>query len=98
MRIASSDTTASRSNAYTERIVLAAMPLPGCSYTLDSVEPLGVEEMSDVPWAFQRDVYRFDMHLTENCPGRMPLSRTISVLSNIGPGGHWSEVFLQIKQ
>lgn len=85
-------------NAYTQRIIKAAMPLPGCSYHLDSVQPRGEEVLPDAPWVFQHDAYRYDMMLTENCPGHMPLARIISVLSTRGEGGHWTEVFFEIRQ
>jgi hypothetical protein len=74
------------------------MPLPGCSYVLDSVLPQGEEMLPDAPWVYQHQAYRYDMMLTENCPDKMPLSRVISVLSTRGEGGHWTEAFFEIKQ
>ncbi|MFA4084197.1 hypothetical protein ONA92_21085 [Mycobacteroides salmoniphilum] len=79
------------------RLIEAALPLPNCNYTLESVDDLGEQGNRVFAWGTV-PTYRYDMHLTEQCPGKPQLSRLIGVISRATEGGHWTETLFVIEQ
>ncbi len=70
----------------------AAMPAPGCQYTLVIVIDRGEQGPQRAPWLLQEvSTYRFDMVVDEMCPGSPPRPRTIGVIA-IADMSYWDPV------
>ncbi|UBV20311.1 MULTISPECIES: hypothetical protein [Mycolicibacterium] len=80
------------------RNVLAAMPRQGCHYDLDSVQDRGVHDDLQIGDERIRHVYRYDIHVREQCPQSPPVPMTIGVLSTPSTGGHWYPAALTVEQ
>lgn len=78
-----------RSQASVDRVVFAALPMPGCRYTLESVRGIGVGTDELIGSVSAHHTYRFDMVAQERCPSKVPVAVTIEVVSVPGMGGHW---------
>lgn len=86
-------------NLQLDRLIEAAFPLPDCRYALDSVRDRGEQGTMDISWvSSDTRTYRYDMLLTENCPGRAPLRRVIAVIAVPYMGGYWSDASLLIER
>ncbi|MUM19209.1 hypothetical protein FZI91_07875 [Mycobacterium sp. CBMA271] len=88
-RVSRGDPREAAANAQLDRLIQAAMPLPGCQYTFDAVADLGEQGGKTFPWGISR-THRFDMLLTEHCPDKPPLPRTIGVIARPTEGGYWT--------
>ncbi|MUM16895.1 hypothetical protein FZI91_20740 [Mycobacterium sp. CBMA271] len=82
-------------NGQTERMVRAAMPLPGCNYTLNSITDRGRQDRKGDT---QTATYRYDMHITEHCPHNIQYDRLIGVIAHPGYGAHWYDYRFIIKR
>ncbi|WP_142386843.1 hypothetical protein [Mycobacterium hubeiense] len=72
------------------RTIEAAMPSPGCRYTLISVVDRGEQGVERVPGATSETrTYRFDMVVDEQCPTQQPRQRTIGVIAAANMG-YWN--------
>ncbi|MBB4856670.1 hypothetical protein HNP40_004093 [Mycobacteroides chelonae] len=96
-RNSASTPEAAKDNAQLDRLIQSALPLPGCNYALDSVVDRGDQGEKTFSWGTV-PTHRFDMHLTEHCPGKVPLSRLIGVISRPAEGAHWAEALFVIEQ
>ncbi|WP_445168397.1 hypothetical protein ACTXG7_03130 [Mycolicibacterium sp. Dal123E01] len=84
-------------NARITQNIAAALPPPGCQYSLLSIEDRGEQDPADVPWFGGASRARgFDMKLQELCPEESPTPRTIRVIAiPSGMGGYWAEAALK---
>lgn len=86
-------------NLQLDRLIVAAFPLPDCRYALDSVRDRGEQGAMDISWvSSDTRTYRYDMLITENCPGRAPLHRVIAVIAVPYMGGYWTDASLLVEQ
>lgn len=86
-------------NLQLDRLIEAAFPLPDCRYALDSVRDRGEQGTMDVSWvSSDTRTYRYDMLITETCPGRAPLHRVIAVIAVPYMGGYWTDASLLIER
>lgn len=86
-------------NLQLDRLIQAAFPLPDCHFALDSVRDRGEQGTMDISWVTSDTrTYRYDMLITEACPGRAPLHRLIAVIAVPYMGGYWTDASLLIEQ
>jgi hypothetical protein len=85
-------------HARVRRNILAAMPLAGCRYTLDSVRDGGAHNDVRIGTEIVHHVYRYDVLVHEQCPASAPVPMTIGVLSTPGMGGYWYPAALTVEQ
>lgn len=85
-------------HARLRRNILAAMPLTGCRYTLDSVRDGGAHNDVRIGTETVHHVYGYDMLVHEQCPASAPVPVTIGVLSTPGMGGYWDPAALTVEQ
>lgn len=84
------DSWSAEAEAAQNRTIEAAMPSPGCRYTLKSVVDRGEQGVERVPGATSETrTYRFDMVVDEQCPGQQPRQRTIGVIAAANMG-YWN--------
>ncbi|NOP98000.1 hypothetical protein [Mycolicibacterium fortuitum] len=91
------DARSQMDNARLDRLIQAAMPLPGCSYSLDSVTDRGEQGERQFWWG-SAPIYRYDMNVTESCPNKPPLDRVLGVLARPTEGAHWTDALIVIDQ
>jgi hypothetical protein len=85
-------------NAQINANIIAAMPPPGCRYTVASVADRGDQGVQKLPWFSPHETRRFDMTVHQICPGQTDVERTIGVLAiPSGMGGYWAEASLVVN-
>ncbi len=71
----------------------AALPAPGCRYTLVSVSDRGEQGRHSTPGRLgENQTYRFDMTVHQRCPAGLPLARTIGVIA-VAEMGYWDPLY-----
>lgn len=74
------------------RSIDAAMPAPGCSYAVRSVDDRGRQEQKVPDLASVRSTYRFDVTVDEVCPHLPSDRRELGVVA-IADMGYWSPYY-----